>query len=1148
MAQSTATIYINGKEVDNTLKGLTAEAARLNAELRRATLGTEDFAQKAERFRKVETIIVDQKNALREYANAFKAVTPVVEGSINQLKTKHSELLKELENLKRGTAEYNAKLKEVGASAQEIEKVDAEIAKVSKTTDDATKSLQPMHGSLLQIAGVAAAAFAAQKVLEFGMAGIKAASDFEQAQIAFETMIGSSEKAGLLIQKIVELAAKTPFEQSELIDYSKRLLAMGIETEKIIPTMESLGNIAAGVGKEKLPQLVLAFGQVATKTKLAGGELKQFTEAGVPLIAALAAQFKVSEAEIFKMSETGKIGFKDVEKAIFAMSQEGGKFFNLMEKQSKTVDGLFSTLKDNIQIFSKNVFSSVANGLKPVLGFAIDFFDKFNKGFDSLTPRMDSMLKATEKERTELSVLVENVTKYEIGSQKRKAIIDQIVAIQPKFLAGLDKEKVTNEQLRDRLQEVNQQYLAKILAINAGKEVEASLTRQKNIVDKQAIAQLSYVDAIVKTRQVLNDSKSSATELAAKLRATFQNGSFYSKIFDGEAGQARDLLRVIESKRIASESYTEALGRESKVTNTAKLKQQQLLEELKKSFPQLAAQFDAIAAAAEKTDKVLDKGKPKVEGGVVDDKAKKELEKEQDKLLKLKEMLVQYQNDIDQMNATRDQSEAIKIKEKYDKQIEIAKELLLSKDPENRKEATRILKELQNKTNLEILAMLNKHNRELEEKIRKHEDEITATKLGEQEKRLNAIRESYKKELDAAKELEESGIPEIVAKGAAARIRLEKAMNAELQAETNKFNAEKVKKIAEDQAKEYADTEKFKQDMLKLNQDYEAILRDIEKPVIAIKPGSKEELEKTKADIKAKAEIDIQELQIKVDKEKAILGDDVEKKAKLEQALADKKKAIRIKADVDALKAEREFVNKSIAHYQDLANAIGNAFSALGDIIGNETAEAAALQKVAALAKIAVDTAQAISGVVAAAASTSITPIDLAIKVATGVAVVLANIATAKKILNDAPSVKQKKDGGYHVRGEDDGRVYDAQYIGSPRTGMLPSSPSLVLASEAGPEYFVSNAALTRPDVAWHVRMIDNIVSSGGVKQRKEGGYGGSSDAVEVKQVTSDTQLVAVLSELIRVLENGIDAKVSIGYAIVKEITEAQKRIQTIKG
>ena len=188
---------------------------------------------------------------------------------------------------------------------------------------------------------------------------LKKGGELEQTNIAFETMLGSAEKGKQLFADLAKFTKATPFELKDTLIGAKRLLAYNIEAEKIIPTLTALGNIAAGVGREKLPFLILALGQVRTATKLRGQELRQFSEAGVPLIAALAEKFGKAESEIASMVSRGEVGFKDVEEAIIAMTSGTGKFADLMQKQSKSFLGILSIIRDTLNIIAIEIGSSI---------------------------------------------------------------------------------------------------------------------------------------------------------------------------------------------------------------------------------------------------------------------------------------------------------------------------------------------------------------------------------------------------------------------------------------------------------------------------------------------------------------------------------------------------------------------------------------------------------------------------------------------------------------------------------------------------------------------------------------------------------------------------------------------------------------------
>ncbi len=224
------------------------------------------------------------------------------------------------------------------------------------------------HGLQNTLAGVGAAGTTALAGIGLLTKGaISAGAGFEQTQIAFTTMIGSAEKAQKTLNDLSQFAARTPFELTQLEEASKRLLAYGVTADDLIPTLRMLGDISAGVGMDKLPQLILAFGQVRAATKLTGMELRQFSEAGVPLLGTLADQLGVTEAQVLEMVSAGQIGFPAVQQALASLTGEGGRFFNLMEKQSTSLGGLWSNLKDQIALTARSIGTELMPYLKPLV-------------------------------------------------------------------------------------------------------------------------------------------------------------------------------------------------------------------------------------------------------------------------------------------------------------------------------------------------------------------------------------------------------------------------------------------------------------------------------------------------------------------------------------------------------------------------------------------------------------------------------------------------------------------------------------------------------------------------------------------------------------------------------------------------------------
>lgn len=220
-------------------------------------------------------------------------------------------------------------------------------SKVIRGVGDSAKDTGASASAAFQQGGIAATGFLAA-ITGLGVAMAHVAGNFEQNRVAFEVMTGSVERGRKAIADLSDFAARTPFELPQLMQASKSLLAYGIQSEELIPTLRNLGDIASGVGMDKLPNLILAFGQVKAATKLTGMELRQFTETGVPMLDMLGKQLGKTAGEIKEMITEGEISFDMVNKALQDATSEGGRFFQMMEKQSKTFGGVMSNIKDQI--------------------------------------------------------------------------------------------------------------------------------------------------------------------------------------------------------------------------------------------------------------------------------------------------------------------------------------------------------------------------------------------------------------------------------------------------------------------------------------------------------------------------------------------------------------------------------------------------------------------------------------------------------------------------------------------------------------------------------------------------------------------------------------------------------------------------------
>lgn len=202
-----------------------------------------------------------------------------------------------------------------------------------------------MDGFMAKAAQTAAGLFAADKLKDFASAIATVRGEYQQLEIAFETMLGSKSQADALMAQLIDTAATTPFEMKELAESSKMLLAYGMAADEVNGTLIRLGDIAAGLSIP-IKDLAFLYGTTMVQGRLYTQDLNQFLGRGIPLADELAKQFGKNKSEVKKLVEEGKIGFPEVQKAIEALTNEGSKFGGLMEAQSKTIKGQLSNIED----------------------------------------------------------------------------------------------------------------------------------------------------------------------------------------------------------------------------------------------------------------------------------------------------------------------------------------------------------------------------------------------------------------------------------------------------------------------------------------------------------------------------------------------------------------------------------------------------------------------------------------------------------------------------------------------------------------------------------------------------------------------------------------------------------------------------------
>lgn len=355
MAQElTANFGANSTKFSKGVQEIKAQLTELNKALE---LNKQAIADTNKKTKEYEKELDQLKTAEKENGTATeeqKARMSKLEKEIDKARTRAAQLKAEQIDLKTELKETTSELKKQKSG-------------VSGVSDEMKKMKTLITGFI--------AAYGGKKLWDL-LIGSNA--EMEQYTTSLEVMLGSASKASAMIEKMRDFAAKTPLTLENVISGGSLLMSYGVDESNLIDTMTKLGDLASG-NAEKMDRITLAYGQMLAKGKVTGEELMQMTEAGVPLQTALAESIGVTGEEFSKMVSKGEVGIDALNKAITGLTTGNGKFAGMMEKQSQTMQGMLSTLQDNLSEFMRKMGEGAFGEVKSALQEASDLLAEWEE-------------------------------------------------------------------------------------------------------------------------------------------------------------------------------------------------------------------------------------------------------------------------------------------------------------------------------------------------------------------------------------------------------------------------------------------------------------------------------------------------------------------------------------------------------------------------------------------------------------------------------------------------------------------------------------------------------------------------------------------------------------------------------------------------
>lgn len=259
-----------------------------------------------------------------------------------------------------------------------------QAAKASDTHNAAMKRANSTMSSQSRIAGELknqiANVYSIYTVERFVRGLYTIGGEFQKQRIALTSILGDSMKAETIFNRIKDLAVVSPFQFKELASYTKQLSAYSIPYEELYDTTKRLADISAGVGVD-MGRIILAYGQVRSAAFLRGQELRQFTEAGIPLVDELAKRFTkltgvvTSAGDVFDKISRKEVSFGMVKDVLWDLTNEGGKFYNMQEALAESLAGKWSNLQDAWDVMMADIAESNSGVLSDSLELLTDLMN-----------------------------------------------------------------------------------------------------------------------------------------------------------------------------------------------------------------------------------------------------------------------------------------------------------------------------------------------------------------------------------------------------------------------------------------------------------------------------------------------------------------------------------------------------------------------------------------------------------------------------------------------------------------------------------------------------------------------------------------------------------------------------------------------------
>lgn len=469
-------------------------------------------------------------------------------------------------------------------ASAELQKLDTKIKETKAGMSSLRQESVGFGAAWLQIGAVLGTVMVAVRGFFSALSG---SAKLEQLNIAFEVFLGSADKAKKVVADLRKFADLTPFEVEPVNNAGRALLAFGFSAEELIPTLRRIGDVASGTGKD-FNELTLIYGKARAEGRIQNDTLNQLAEAGIPIYQELAKVLKVNESQIRKLAEQGKIGFNDLQTVFRNLTSEGGRFAGLMERQSKSLDGLFSTAASALQGKLTKAMDDLLPMIKSLTSAFIEFLS---------VPASETL----EQERQAFNGLALELLNTNEKSEGRSKLIKRLQDQYPEFLKGINAEKATNEQLKPILDQINQSYVIRIALQKQQEKLQPLLEAQAEQENKLAESRTAANRLLARGAELagvnLQQFQTQAERTQAVIQALNQTAQFRSAGgFEQPLNEQAKVLNEIKANASLIDATTVRQKFATQQATEAEKQRQEVVAELRKTYADVFKILDEQAA------------------------------------------------------------------------------------------------------------------------------------------------------------------------------------------------------------------------------------------------------------------------------------------------------------------------------------------------------------------------------------------------------------------------------------------------------------------------------------------------------------------------------------------------------------------------